>query len=451
MRYGMRNHRQLQRLLVWGGFTLLLTWTASNLLGRNFGHPTAGVAAQELVKLNRFLQVANAKDEALKSFRQGRDLVEEGNWSRAAAAFNSFVAAYPKHKDVDAALYWLAFALKKQSKFAEAERQLERLLREYPRSNWLDDARAMRVEMAGQTGNRQVVDRELNKEDREVKLIALQALFQSSPERAAAFVAELLKPDAKADRSLKDNAIALLGQHSGPQTTPLLLEQVRNQTDSRLRKTAIFWLGQSGGEAAVDELTKIYEAEPNVEIRKQILFALAQHHSPRARAKLSEVARTGGDLEVRKQALFGLSQRAGEMNVDELISIYDADTNTEIRKQVLFALSQIRGARVQAKLLDIARTADNLAVRRQAIFWLGQQGGEQIVATLAQLYDAEQNPGVKEELIFALSQSSQKAALHKLIQIARSDAAVELRKKAIFWLGQSRDPEATKFIEDILK
>jgi len=37
------------------------------------------------------------------------------------------------------------------------------------------------------------------------------------------------------------------------------------------------------------------------------------------------------------------------------------------------------------------------------------------------------------------------------MQIAKSDASVEMRKKAIFWLGQSRDPEAVKFIEEILK
>ena len=72
--------------------------------------------------------------------------------------------------------YWTAFALKKQEKFAEADRQLERLIRERPNSNWLDDARAMRVEIAGQTGNRQVVERELDKNDLEIKAIALQSI-----------------------------------------------------------------------------------------------------------------------------------------------------------------------------------------------------------------------------------------------------------------------------------
>src|SRR5499426_2784563 len=251
MRYDIRNHQQLRRLLLLGGLVLLSALVAGGLFGRGGRNGGAGASAQELGKLNRFIQNSNAKDEAMKVFRQGRDQIEDENWSSAAATFNSFVADYPKHKDVDAALYWMAFALKKQGKFAEADRQLERLIREHPRSNWLDDARAMRVEIAGQTGNKQVVERELDKNDLEIKLIALQGLFQSNPDRAMAIVGEiLLKPDSQAGRQLKDNAIALLGQHGGPKTTPTLMDLARNLTDRKLRKTAIFWLGQSGDESA---------------------------------------------------------------------------------------------------------------------------------------------------------------------------------------------------------
>src|SRR5262245_52551920 len=254
MRYDFRNHRQLRRLLLLGGLVLLSALVAGGLLGRSARNAMAGASAQELGKLNRFIQSSNAKDEAMKVFRQGRDQIEDENWNGAAVTFISFVADYPKHKDVDAALYWTAFALKKQGKFAEADRQLERLIREHPRSNWLDDARAMRVEIAGQTGNRQVVERELDKNDLEIKAIALQSLFQTNPERAAAYVAEFLKPGSAVDRRLKENAIDLLGQHIGPRTTPMLMELARDQTDPKARKKAIFWLGQSGDDGAIDLL-----------------------------------------------------------------------------------------------------------------------------------------------------------------------------------------------------
>jgi len=452
MRHEIRNHQRLRRSLLCVGLTLLLSLVAGGLLGLKAGNAGAGASAQELGKLNRFLQNSNAKDEATKVFRQGRDQIEDENWSGAVATFSSFIADYSKHKDVDAALYWMAFALKKQGKYAEADKQLERLIRERPSSSWLNDAKAMRVEIANQLGNKQVVDAALSQDDSEIKMIALQSLFQSSPDRAMAIVADiLLKPDSKSNRQLKETAIALLGQSDGPKTTPLLVELARGQLDPKLRSAAIFWLGNHGDEAAVDALITLYAAEQNMEVKNQILFALSQSRNQKARAKLSEIARSGGDIELRKQAIFGLSQHSDESSVEELIKIYDADTNTEIRNQVLFALTQTHSAGAQAKLLDIARTANDIEARKQAIFWLGQQGGDQAVDALAQLYDSEKDNDVKEQLLFALGQSHRKTALRKLIQIAKSDASVEMRKGAIFWLGQSHDPEAVKFIEEILK
>jgi len=41
--------------------------------------------------------------------------------------------------------------------------------------------------------------------------------------------------------------------------------------------------------------------------------------------------------------------------------------------------------------------------------------------------------------------------LQKLMSIARNDPSVELRKMAVNYLGQSKDPEALKFLEELLK
>jgi len=44
-----------------------------------------------------------------------------------------------------------------------------------------------------------------------------------------------------------------------------------------------------------------------------------------------------------------------------------------------------------------------------------------------------------------------KRALRKLMEIIKSDAAVRLKKRAIEALGESDDPEAVKFLEELLK
>jgi alkyl hydroperoxide reductase subunit AhpF len=70
---------------------------------------------------------------------------------------------------------------------------------------------------------------------------------------------------------------------------------------------------------------------------------------------------------------------------------------------------------------------------------------------LISLYDSEKSAEVKNMILHALSESSQKAALHKLMDVARRDPSIELRKSAIHWIGESRDPEALKFLEEIIK
>ena len=51
----------------------------------------------------------------------------------------------------------------------------------------------------------------------------------------------------------------------------------------------------------------------------------------------------------------------------------------------------------------------------------------------------------------AFGDSKLKIAVQKLMTIARNDPSVELRKMAVSYLGQSKDPDALRFLEDLLK
>jgi HEAT repeat protein len=490
---------------------LLLALTAAGLLFM----PGRGGASQrldeDLAKLNRFVQTGGSP--AMQVFRQGRDLIEKEDWAAAASKFEGYVAQYPKSKEADAALYWLAYALKKQGKFQDAERALERLTKEFPRSTWVDDARAMEVEIAPQVGKR--VDPEGLADD-ELKMVALQSLFQSDPARASTYVAEILKPGSKASRELKETAVSLLGNQGGPEATAMLLDIARAQPDPDLRGIAIHRLGQSNDETVVDELTKIYAAEQDRDVKGQVLHAFSQMNGqrayagllrvaqsdgdtelrqtaihwlgqrnepravddlmrlmsaerdddirgavlhafsqmndPRAQAKLLEIARgSEGSVELRAQAIHWVGQRSGEGVVGELMSIYRADPNEEIRGAVLHALSQQRDPRARASLLEVARGGDDPEMRSQAIHALTQFDDDASVAELVKLYDSERDEDVKNGLLHAFSESKQERALLKLMDIARGDASREMRKQAIHWLGQSRDPRAMKLLQDLLR
>ena len=425
---------------------LLLTLLAAGLAFLPAPGRTARGFDQDLDRLNRFVQRGDSP--ATQVFRQGRDLIEREDWAGAAAKFEGYVAQYPKSQDADAALYWLAYALKKQRKFQAAEKALERLVGEFPRSTWADDARAMQVEIAPRVGKH--VDPE-GLDDDELKLVALQSLIQSDPARAGGLVAEILKPGSGASRELKETAVSLLGQHGGPEATRMLLDIARTQPDPELRGIAVHRLGQSNDERVVDELAKIYESERDHEVKGQVLHAFSQMNDPRAQARLLEVARGGGDAELRVQAIHWLGQRRGEAALDELMSIFRADRSEEVRHAVLHALSQMRSPRARASLLQVARGGDDPQARSQAVHWLGQLDDAASLEELVRLYDAERDEDVKHSLLHAFSRSKQERALLKLMDVARRDASGEMRKQAIHWLGQSRDPRALKFLQDLLR
>src|SRR5205085_4268832 len=171
---------------------------------------------------------------------------------------------------------------------ADTERQLDRLSREHPKSNWTDDAKTLRVQIAGQVRDTRTITNELDNENSEIKSIALQSLFQADPERAAVIVADMLKPGSKASWKMKETAVMLLGQHGSAKSADVLIGLARGG-DPKLQKTAIFWLGQSGDNRVFDLLQELTRSS-DVEVAKTALFALSKHRDDRAKQALLTLA-----------------------------------------------------------------------------------------------------------------------------------------------------------------
>lgn len=466
---------------------------------------------QDVQKLNRFVQTPRSNPAAMKAFREGRDLIEGEKWQQAAEKFDGFINEFPKDRDVDAALYWYAYALQKQGKKNEAASPLLRLIKEFPNSSWRREAEAMLVVL----GQGEAIQQALDKNNCEIKILALQSLFQANEDRAINFVSEVLKSNSEAScPGIKAAAVSLLGSHGGARATPILLDIARSQGDLKLRLTAIRRLGEQNGDAVSDDLVKIYEADRTREIRAQILRALAEMHTPRAQAKLMEIARSSDDMalrqvairylgeqndsasldelirlfdtdrtpEVRSQILRALSEREdpkaqaklldiarkgetpelrieairrigdrGNNSYDELLQLYNSETNLEIKQGLIRAYADMNDPRARAKLLEIARAAESLDLRAYAIRRLGDQNDEETVNQLIAMYDSEPNVEVKAVLIRSFGESPHKNAVRKLMSIARDAQSVDLRKLAVRMLGESKDPDALKFLEDLLK
>ncbi|MDQ1589633.1 MAG: hypothetical protein QOG71_260 [Pyrinomonadaceae bacterium] len=431
----LRRRFLSRRTIVFVALALVAVFVASGaLLARASDAPGAN---QDLAKLNRFVQTGNTP--AMNMFRAGRDQIENEEWAKAAETFRSFINTYSRDKDVDAALYWYAYALKRQGNAKEAAKVLKRLIKEHERSGWREEADAMLTELAPALGQTQIIDDALGRENEELKIIALQSLFDSNPERALGFVTDWLRPNSTASRRMKEAAVSLLGAHGGKQAVTVLLDIARNQPDAKLRQTAIHRLGEAGGEAVMDELMRIYAADADPNIKRQVLHALAEMDGARADAKLLEIAqKSGEDIELRKTAISRLGERDGAF--DNLVRIYDADRTDEIRKRLLNSFAESDDPRAQAKLLEVARTGDNVELRKFALRRLGEKNNEAMLDELMRVYQGERDLDVKREILNAFADMDSPRAKAKLSEIARNPAEnVDLRRTVIHRLGDHGD------------
>ena len=487
------------------GLTLLAVATVAIV----FAISAQRAYGQDIAKLDRFMQ-AKGNTASMQIFREGRDYIETQNWQRAADKFNDFIKGFPKDKDLDAALYWYGYALQKQDRKEESRAALVRLINKFPNSSWRNDAQALLVLVGGKVD----VEQALERENCEIKILALQSLFQADRARAMTLVTDALRANPTPCPGFQAAAVSMLGSHGGASAVPMLLEIARSNPDQKLRLTAIKRLGDQHNDQVATELIKIYDADRTKEIRSQVLRALLDSRTAAGNAKVLEIARTGDDIASRQMAIRYMGDMKDSASLDELIRIYDADKTQESRGSVLRALADRVDARAHAKIFEIARQGDTPDIRVEAIRRLGEHGKialdellqlytsetnllikqgllrafaentdprgqaklfevargneavelrsyairrlgdrdeEQTITQLVSMYDSEQNPQLRAALLRAFGDSKHKVAVRKLMTIARNDPSVEIRKTAVRYLGESKDPEALKFLEDLLK
>jgi len=390
-------------------------------------------------------------DAASTMFRSGRDLITDQDWAKAQERFSQFVSAYPNDKNVDAALYWMAYALNKQTKTAECRQTLNQLLEKYPQSAWREDARVLLAQtmgVAATTSARRIapvpamrpldgsmvyatvppgtpvaiapgqvdlptvwgVGESANVDENdpcEFKIVVLQALFQTDVQRAIVVATDWLKAGSGQTVRCKGAALTLLGRNGGKSVTPVLLGVARNEQDLKLRARAIAALGATNDDSVIDALREFALGSNENDIVEASLYALSRHSGDRAIVALGEVAsNTGKPTSVRKLAISSIASRPGEPSVDALLKIYDSDQTIEIRRSVISGFGNRKSERAGAKLVEIARGSDLVELRKAAVTALSRRGGEKVIDTLLSLYDTEKNEEVKDQIMNALGSGS---------------------------------------------
>ncbi|HSR42152.1 MAG TPA: HEAT repeat domain-containing protein, partial [Longimicrobiales bacterium] len=269
-------------------------------------------------------------------YREARDALNRGRVQRAAALFREVRQDHPDSPYAGDAHYFEAFALYRRGGEEDLRRALQLLdeqAERYATAPTLADARNLRVRIRGALARRGDVDaysdveaqaREECGPDQETRLMALSALQNMNPERAAPILREVLESRDECSAELRKRAVFLVSQKMTDGSVEILLDLAHRNPDPdrEVREAAVFWLSQVRSEEALDALVSILRSSDDPGIQEKALFALSQHQGERAGQVLREyAARPDAPDELREQAIFWLGQSPG--GAGYLRSLYD--------------------------------------------------------------------------------------------------------------------------------
>ncbi|HET9229217.1 MAG TPA: HEAT repeat domain-containing protein [Thermoanaerobaculia bacterium] len=366
-----------------------------------------------------------AKDEL---YRSGQKAIDEGRWTEAASIFGQ--VAERGGDEADAGLYWKAYAQHKAGRVSEALATIRQLSSTYPKSAWLNDAKALEVEMRGRPAPAEETDEDL-------KLYALGGMMSSKPTKALPLVLQYLNGNHSLQN--KEKALFILTQSELPEARQALMQIVRGSAHPELRVHAIRYLGNVAEDepALFDELDSLYRSSQDRKIREAVIeaYGMSEHTTG-----LVAVFRSEKDPDLRRKAIDMLS---GAEATAELRSMLENETDTETRRALIRALGN---AGDLDTLIATARNDKDPAARIEAIYSLGNEETPRATETLRSLYAGSQDRRTRTAVIDALSNQENAKAL---IELFRSEKDPEMRKQIVHRLTDMDSPEAEAFVDKI--
>ena len=365
-------------------------------------------------------------------YQKGLQELDARQWDQAIQSFDA--SASRKKSNADAALYWKAYAQNRAGRREEALTTIAGLRAGYPSSRWLRDAKALELEIRGQSGAPVSPGAE---SDEELKLIALNSLMQSDPQQALPILQKLLAGNSS--EKVKERALFVLTQNSSPEARKLLSDIARGSSNPALQLKAIRSMGMMGNADARNELASIYKSSSDVRLKREILRSFMQSGS---RDFLLNAAKTEQNPELRQDAIRQLAMTGGQ---EELWQLYQSENSTENKEAIL--KSMFMGGN-STRLVEVARTEKDPNLRIAAIKSLGLMGENGRGDVLVSIYKGDLSREVRDAVLNALFlQQNGKA----LVELARSEKDPEMKQEIVKKMSLVHSKEVTDYMMEILK
>ncbi len=372
------------------------------------------------------------KEREIRIYEQGREFMDQGRYDRAIERFTDVVSM--KGTRADAALYFKAWSQNRAGQRAEALATISTLAKEYPKSRYVAQSKALEAEVRRDSGQPVRPDSE---SDDDLKLMAINALVNADSEQAIPMLEKLL--EGTASPKLKSRALFVLAQSSSPRAREVLKAIARGGSTPELQSRAVDYLGQHGGSESRTALGEIYAGSSDVDLKRRILRAFMVGGE---KDRLLTAAQTEQNPDLRGEAV----QQLGVMGAhEELWQLYQKETAVNIKKRIIQAM--FVGGNT-TRLIELAKSEKDPELRRTAVRNLGVMDSKRTSDALVEIYNTDKDPSIRKAVINGLFQQSNAAAL---VALARKEQDPELKKDIVQKLSvMGRNPIATAYMMELL-
>jgi hypothetical protein len=371
-------------------------------------------------------------DRLQELYDDGREDLDEDRYDQAESKFKQL--ADMNGPQTDAALYWKAYAENKMGKRDTALATIADLKKRFPQSRWQKDASALEIEVRQSTGNPAHPE---NQSNDELKMLAIQGLMNSDPERALPLLEKVLNGSGSPKE--KSKALFVIAQSGSQQSREILGRIARGQSNPDLQRKAVEYLGLFGGAEARKTLADVYASSSDASVKRSILRSYMIGGD---REHLFTAAKGEKDESLRREAIRQLGLVHG---TSELEQLYQTETSTDVRREILQAFF-LSGDSL--KLLQAAQSEKDPELRRAAIRNLGLVHSNDSGKALQAIYAKETDREVREEVLNAFFLQNNASAL---VAIARAEKDPELKKTAVQKLSLMHSKEGTDYLMELLQ
>jgi len=308
-------------------------------------------------------------DRMQELYDEGREALDEDEFRSAERSFSELVKL--NGPQTDAALYWTAYAQNREGKKEAALGTIADLKKRYPQSRWKKDGEALEIEVRSTTGSKSNPEAQ---NDEDLKLLALQGLMNSSPEKAIPLVEGVL--NGTGSPRVKQKALFVLAQNGSPQSEEVLGKIARGQSHPDLQRKAVSYLAMFGGKRSGKILAEVYTSSNDPEIKRAVIRSYIISGD---REQLAVLARSEPNPELRKEAIRNLGITGGQQ---ELQAMYGKETDRGVKAEILNAY--FIGGDAKA-LIAVARTEKDPELKKQAVEKLSLLGSKEANEFLMEL------------------------------------------------------------------